>query len=184
MDVCQDSPDSNDAAWGIEPDEPPVGTRAAGRSRRRKKKECAEQKHSKEPESETETPTQKQTVRCFPVTADQRRVLQGQVERRHDVRVDPPRKGDSEGRGTVTGNPEDASEALAELRRLLHGAAEPVEPQGNKGKKAKALPKDQSHKTTKHANNKVNKTENTNKPQHSKENEHMKRRGERHNKKV
>ena len=186
MDACQHSPDANDAAWGIEPDEPSTSTCAAGRSKRRKKKECTEHEHSDEPESETETPMQKQTVRCFPVTADQRRVLQGcraQVERRHDVRVDPPRKGDAEGRGSITGNPKDVAEALAELRRLLHGAAEPLEPQGNKGKKNNTRVKDQSKKTTQHTNTKVNKTENTNKPQQSKENKHLKRRGERHNKK-
>lgn len=42
------------------------------------------------------------------------------AERRHDVRVDPPKKGASNGRGTVTGAPEDVAEALPELRKILY----------------------------------------------------------------
>ena len=146
MDACKESLGLEDGAWGIEPDEPPPATRAADKTGRRKKREYFDEEESDEAENKTEAVTQQQIVRCFPVATDQRRVLQGcraLVESRYNVQVNPPRKGDTEGRGSVTGAPDDVAEALAELRRLLTGATQAVEPQGNKGRKGKAQGKAQ-----------------------------------------
>ena len=79
-------------------------------------------------EESAEPPTETKTCRCFPVNAKQRSILQGcraLVERRFDVRVQPPSKDSVDGRGTVTGAPEDVAYALDELRRLLCPAANP-----------------------------------------------------------
>lgn len=44
---------------------------------------------------------------------------QAAVERRHDVRVEAPKKGATNGLGFVTGAPEDVVEALAELKKIM-----------------------------------------------------------------
>ena len=83
----------------------------------------------------------------------QRRLLQGcraLVERRFDVRVLPPAKGEAEGRGTVTGQPEDVADALAELKQLLH-------PDSQKGGSGKS---NNDNKNGKHGKNNNKKDDN------------------------
>lgn len=79
------------------------------------------------------------------------------VERRHDVQVNPPRKGATDGRGTVTGAPEDVAGALVELKKLLCRTVEPGEPQNHKAKKGKAHVKPRGQKNNKPGSEKVNK---------------------------
>ena len=96
--------------------------------------------------------------------AEQRRVLQGcraRVECRFDVRVQPPSKNSSDGRGTVTGAPEDVADALEELRKLLCPAVKPAgtavcitKAKSTKGKDSKAKKKDSKTKDNVNKDNK------------------------------
>ena len=133
-----------------------------GHRRRRQQEYCdeydsEESDDDKELEDEIVEPsTATVTTRCFPLRADQRRVLQGcraLVETRFDVRVEPPSKDSADGRGTVTGAPEDVAYALDELRRVLCPAANPADTKacvtkakGNKGKSSKAKGKENKAK--------------------------------------
>ncbi|KAG0710461.1 hypothetical protein GWK47_022736 [Chionoecetes opilio] len=98
----------------------------------------------KENKEETAVP-ETETTCGFPVSAEKRSVLQGcraTVERRFDVRVQLPRKGEAEEFGTITGAPEDVTYALAELKKLLFpekqkAAAVPQDNKGSKGGKGR-----------------------------------------------
>ncbi|KAG0712132.1 hypothetical protein GWK47_019124 [Chionoecetes opilio] len=104
-----------------------AATVTAGKLRRRRRErreedssdlECDEEKENKEETAVPET----ETTCGFPVSAEKRSVLQGcraPVERRFDVRVQLPRKGEAQEFGTITGAPEDVTYALAELKKLL-----------------------------------------------------------------
>ncbi|KAG0697398.1 Coiled-coil domain-containing protein 25 [Chionoecetes opilio] len=143
-----------DPAWGIEVQQPPAAC-TAGKPRRRRRErreedssdeECGDEKEQEKETTEKETTLPETvTTRCFPVSAEKRTVLQGcraTLEHRFDVRVQPPRKGEAEGRGTVTGAPDDVADALAELKKLLFpekakAAAAPQDNKGGKGREAK-----------------------------------------------
>lgn len=68
--------------------------------------------------------------------------------------VDPQRKGATDGRGTVTGAPEDVAEALVELKKVLCRAAEPADLRGQKTKKATTHAKARGQENTKRGSGK------------------------------
>ncbi|KAK8375790.1 hypothetical protein O3P69_008499 [Scylla paramamosain] len=137
--------DPLELAWGVEIQQGPA-TRTTGRH---SDEECKEEENQQQDQAETKT------TRCFPVGAAQRRLLQGcraLVERRFDVRVAPPGKGEAEGRGTVTGAPEDVADALAELKKLLNHDTQKDAALDNKsgsGKRGKGGNNDKDSKSNK-----------------------------------
>ncbi|KAG0694740.1 hypothetical protein GWK47_027138 [Chionoecetes opilio] len=115
------------------------------RKQKQEQQDSSDEESGDEKEQEETTLLETVTTRCFPASVEKRSVLQGcrvTVERHFDVRVQPPRKGEAEGRGTVTGAAEDVAYALAELKKLLFSekqkaAAAPQDNKGGKGREVK-----------------------------------------------
>lgn len=150
----QDKTEPPEDAWVTEPVQP-VATQANGKQRRRRRKRVqedeSEEENGEQEMRQQQTLLQGKNTCSFPVGAEQRRLLQtcrATVERKFDVQVMPPRKG--EGRGTVTGAPDDVADALQELKRLLYPARQKDTTGtkggkgGSKGGKAKAESKEKS----------------------------------------
>ncbi|KAG0724325.1 Coiled-coil domain-containing protein 25 [Chionoecetes opilio] len=114
------------------------------RKQKQEQQDSSDEESGDEKEQEETTLLETVTTRCFP-SVEKRSVLQGcrvTVERHFDVRVQPPHKGEAEGRSTVTGAAEDVVYALAELKKLLFSekqkaAAAPQDNKGGKGREVK-----------------------------------------------
>ena len=140
--------DLDEAEWGTRCHQPPPDMSIAGKPNKRRKN-----KKKKQLDSDSDSDSELQQcedpkdngsiITCsFPVGEDQRKVLQNcraVVEKRYNVRVNPPRKNDcTDGGqiGTVTGQAADVADALAELKKVFHQDAHPPPlNNNNKGKK-------------------------------------------------